>query len=124
MSHPARSVYVASLYLIGLGCGLIIIPNIVLSLFGLPPTHEVWIRMLGMMTLFLGIFQNRIARDELRSFFRLTVILRLSVVGFVCGFILMGVAAPIFILITPVDVLGAGWTWIALKREQVNPASC
>jgi hypothetical protein len=123
MSHPALSVYVASWYVIGLGCGLILIPNIVLNLFGLPQTDEIWIRMLGMMTLFLGIFQLQIARAELRSFFRLSIILRLSVVGFVTAFIVTGLAAPVFMLISVMDVLGAGWTWVALNREEAKPVS-
>lgn len=120
MSYAARSVYVASVYVIGLGCALILIPNVTLGMFGLPQTDEIWIRMLGMMTLFLGIFQLQFARAELRAFFHLSVILRLSVLVFVTAFILTGLAAPVFILISVVDVLGAGWTWFELQRERNN----
>lgn len=117
MSHPARSIYAAALYVIILGSGLVIVPNLVLSVFGLPQTDEVWIRLLGMMTIFIGVFQWHIAHAELRDLFYLTVILRLSVVGFVGAFVVLGLAAPVFLLITPVDVLGALWTWFALRRE-------
>lgn len=120
MSHVARSVYAASVYVIGLGIGLILIPDVVLGLFGMPPTQEVWIRMLGMMSVFVGLFQLQGARAELRSFFHLSVILRLSVLGFVLAFIITGLAAPIFILVATVDVLGAGWTWFELQREKTN----
>jgi len=123
MSKSAFSVYVASLYVITLGCGLILVPNLVLGVFGLPPAADIWVRMMGMMTLFLGIFQLQIARAELRSFFPLTVILRLSVVGFVSAFIVTGLVAPMFILSALVDVLGAGWTWFALNREKASLAS-
>lgn len=117
MSHASLSLRVASFYLFGLGAGLVLVPNLLLSLFALPPTDEIWVRMLGMMTLFLGVFQYQIARAELRDFFWLTVILRLSVVGFVVAFIVTGLAAPTFIMIAGVDVAGALWTWWALHRN-------
>lgn len=120
MSQVARSVYIASVYVIGLGGGLVLIPDVVLGLFGMPPTDEIWIRMLGMMSVFLGLFQLMAARAELRSFFHLSVILRLSVLGFVVMFIVTGLAAPIFILVALVDVLGAGWTWFELQREKTS----
>jgi len=117
MSRSAYSVRVAAIYLIGLGCGLVFIPNIILSLFRLPPTDEVWIHMLGMITFFLGVTQYQLAPTEMRAYLKLTVILRYCVVAFVTGFILVGLAQPIFILIALVDVLGATWTLWELRRS-------
>ena len=105
MSRAAFSVTVASIYLIILGCVLIFAPNLMLSTFGLPATDEVWIHMLGMVTLFLGISQLLAARAEQRSYLISTVIMRFSVIAFVVGFIFVGLAKPIFILIALVDVL-------------------
>ena len=53
MSKSARSVYVFSIYLFVLGLILEIIPNILLSLFFIPETSEVWIRVVGMLVLIL-----------------------------------------------------------------------
>jgi hypothetical protein len=117
MSRAAFSVCVAALYIIGLGCGLVFVPNVILSLFRLPLTDEVWIHMLGMITFFLGITQYYVARTDLRSYLKLTVILRYCVVLFVVGFILVGLAQPMFILIALVDVLGATWTLWELRRQ-------
>lgn len=118
MSHAARSVYAAGMYVFFMGSGLILIPHIVLSVFNLPPTEDIWIRMLGMMTVFVGIFQLQIARLELPDLFRLTIILRLSVVGFVMAFIAVGLAQPAFLMIAVVDVAGALWTWWALQHVE------
>ncbi|MCU0477008.1 MAG: hypothetical protein MUC99_13050 [Anaerolineae bacterium] len=120
MSRAAQSLYVASLYLIALGLGLVLVPNLVLGSFGLPTTDEVWVRMLGMMTFFFGVVQSQIAREELPKFFRLSVVLRVSVVGFVVAFVLAGLAQPPFLLIAGVDVLGAGWTAWALKHPKTS----
>ena len=118
MSYPARSVFIFSLYLFALGWGLILIPNVILSLFGLPASNEVWIRMLGMMTFFVGVFQFQAARKDQRDFFQMTVILRFSVFVFVSAFILAGFAPPIFLLVAVVDVVGASWTWLALRQTR------
>lgn len=120
MSHAAVSVYTAGLYVIFVGTGLILIPDMVLSAFNLPATEDIWIRMMGMMTLFIGVFQLQMARLELRELFGLTVLLRLSVVGFVLAFIALGLAQPAFLMIAVVDVLGALWTWWALRAGEVS----
>jgi hypothetical protein len=35
------------IYLVGLGLVLLLIPNVILPLFGFPTTEEVWIRVVG-----------------------------------------------------------------------------
>lgn len=37
-----------------MGAGLILVPNTGLGLLGLPPTNEIWIQVLGVVTLVLG----------------------------------------------------------------------
>lgn len=96
-------------------------PNLVLGSFGLPPTDEVWVRMLGMMTFFFGVVQSQMAREELCRFFVLSVVLRFSGVGFVAAFVLTGLAQPAFVLIAAVDVVGACWTLWALRQQTASP---
>ena len=45
MSPAARSVFVFSSYLWVLGGVLLLVPNVLLSLFGIPETNEVWVRV-------------------------------------------------------------------------------
>jgi hypothetical protein len=60
MGASARSVLVFGVYLLGLGLVLLIVPNMLLSLFGMPTTTEVWVRVVGMLVIFLGyITRNR-----------------------------------------------------------------
>ena len=54
MSNAAKSVRFFGLYLVGLGAILLVVPNVLLSVFGLPMTSEVWIRVAGMLVL-LGL---------------------------------------------------------------------
>ena len=56
MSKSARSIFVFSIYMFVLGLILIVIPNVLLNLFTLPETNEVWIRVVGMLILILGFY--------------------------------------------------------------------
>lgn len=116
MTSAARSVFVFGLYLAALGLTLVIAPN-VLSLFGLPPADEPWIRVVGMLTFLLGYYYVQCARAELRRFFELTVGVRFAVLVFFAAFVALGFAKPTLLLFGTADAAGAIWTVIALRAD-------
>ena len=118
MSKSARSLFVFALYLAMIGAILLIAPNFLLGLFSLPSTSEVWIRVVGMLALFLAFYYTQVARAEYRDFFRWTVYVRASVTLFFTAFVLLGFVSPILILFGVVDLLGAVWTGLALRGEK------
>ena len=115
MDQAVRSIYVYVIYLIGLGGALFLVPNIPLPIFGLPETHEIWIRIVGMTVLILAIYYYLAARNQVREMLALSVPIRLSVPVIFTGFIVAGLAPWNIILFTPLDVLFALWTWAALR---------
>jgi hypothetical protein len=117
MSKSALSVFVFGLYLALLGIVLLVVPNFLLGLFFLPPTTEVWIRISGMLLLFLGFYYTQAARKEMTDFFRWTIYVRATVILFFTAFVLLGLAEPSLILFGVVDLLGAIWTGAALRSE-------
>jgi len=115
MNNPARSVFVFGLYLALTGLTLVIVPNLLLNLVGLPTSTEVWPRVVGILTVALSFFFTQAARKGLTDFFRWTVYVRLSVfVGFTL-LALLGFAGPALILFGVFDLLGALWTAWALR---------
>ena len=118
MSKSARSVFVFGLYLGILGITLLVIPNLLLGVFQLPSTNEVWIRVVGMLLFLLGIYYLLAARKEMTDFFQWTVCVRASVILFLITFVLLGFVKPILILIGVVDLLGAIWTGMALRASK------
>ncbi len=116
MSQPARSVFVFGLYLLGLGLILVIAPNLLLGLFGFPAVTEVWVRVVGVLTLFLSFYYLQAARAELTDFFRWTVYTRSSLILFFAAFVLLGYAQAALIQFGVIDLLGAIWTGLALRR--------
>src|SRR5437879_12226221 len=91
MTPAARSIRVFAVYLLLLALVLLIAPNPLLQAFGLPPTSEVWIRVVGMLVAFAGVYYWTAAAAELTPFFGATLLTRCT--------------APVFCLIS----VGAGW---------------
>ena len=118
MSNSARSVFVFGLYLLVLGIILLVAPNFLLGMFSLPGTTEVWIRVVGMLVLFLGFYYTQAARKEMTDFFRWTVYARTAVIVFFIAFVLLDFASPPLILFGAVDLLGAIWTALALRSAK------
>jgi hypothetical protein len=118
MSNSARSVFVFGLYLLGLGMILLAAPNFLLGMFSLPGTTEVWIRVVGMLVLFLGFYYTQAARKEMTDFFRWTVYTRTTVIVFFAAFVLLDFASPPLILFGVVDVRGGIWPGLALRSAK------
>jgi hypothetical protein len=54
MSKSAFTVKAFGIYLLVLGVGLTFAPNLLLSVFGMPATSEVWIRVVGVLVFNIG----------------------------------------------------------------------
>ncbi|HEY0169960.1 MAG TPA: hypothetical protein VGB98_02835 [Pyrinomonadaceae bacterium] len=115
MSHASKSLFVFGVYLCGLGLVLLLAPNLLLGLFGVPPTDEVWIRINGMFVLCLSFYYTRAARNELTAFVRWTVWARAAVIFFFAAFVLLASAPKALLLFGLIDLLAALWTWLALR---------
>ena len=118
MSNSARSVFVFGLYLVVLGIVLVVAPNFLLGMFFMPSTTEVWIRVVGVLVLFMAFYYIQVARKGMTDFFKLTVYTRSSLIIFFSAFVLLGLASPPLILFGVVDLLGAIWTGLALRSPK------
>ncbi len=117
MSKSAFSLFVYSIYEFALGALLVVTPNLLLSLFGVPETHEVWIRIVGVLLLCFAYLNFMASRNELVVFFRWSVFTRLSVPAFFVAFVALGFAPPILILFGAIDAAAAIWTAVCLRND-------
>lgn len=120
MSSAAKSIFIFGVYLLILGVILVVIPNSLLSLFGVPST-EAWIRVIGIQFLVLASYYIQAARKNVVDFFLWTVYARPFPILIIIVFVLMGFVTPALILFGAVDLLGAIWTGLALKYSKKNP---
>jgi len=117
MSKAAISLFVFGVYLVVLGLFLLIAPNTLITLFGLPATGDVWIRVAGMLIVLLAYYNVQAARNEVAEYFRWSVVARASVILFFAGFVIAGLVKPILLLFGAVDFAAASWTYIALRAD-------
>jgi hypothetical protein len=120
MSRAAKSLFVFGIYLCGLGLILLLVPNLLLQVFGVPTTNEVWIRINGMLVLCLSFYYVQAARNGLTSFIRWTVWTRVAVVFYFAAFVLLVSAPKALLLFGLIDLLSAVWTWLALREVEAR----
>src|SRR5262245_37594218 len=110
MKKSSLSLLVFGVYLIGMGLGLVLMPNFVLKTLGFPATDEVWPYVVGVLALALAFYYISAARADLRPFAQWTVPVRIGVFLAFTAFVLVGWVGPVLSVIGAVDLLGALWT--------------
>lgn len=118
MSKSAKSLFYFSIYLLLIGLNLLVAPNFLLNIFGLPLTEEVWIRVVGLLVLVLSVYYFVAVKHELTAIFHTSVYLRASVIVFFGAFVAMGLVKPVLLLFAGIDVAGAAWTYMALRQDK------
>jgi hypothetical protein len=117
MSGSARSLFIFGIYSIWLGSTLMVVPNLLLGVFGIAPTTEPWIRVAGMLLFALGIYYVLVGRKGMTDFIRWSIYTRSSVILFFTVFVLLRLAPPVLILLGAVDLSAAIWTAFELRSE-------
>ena len=119
MSKAAFTVKAFGVYLLLLGIALVVVPNLLLGLFGIPSTSEVWIRVVGLLAFNIGMYYWYAAKSEARPFFSASVYVRAAVPVVFIAFVALGLVSPLLVLFGLVDLAGAVWTFVALRKEQL-----
>lgn len=117
MTKTARTVQVFGGYLMVLSMGLMISPNVLLELFGMPLTSEVWIRVAGLVVFNEGICYWFAAKSNAVPFFRASFYVRCLAPVVFAGFVIEGLATPALIAFGLVDLAAGIWTFITLRGE-------
>jgi hypothetical protein len=117
MNKPATSLFVFGIYCLFSGLTFVVIPNVFLGLLNVAITTEQWIRVMGVLLAYLGIYYILAARAELKKFIQWSVYIRASVIFVFLIFVLLGIGQPTLLIFGFIDLLGAIWTAIELRRS-------
>ena len=120
MSNAAKSILAHGIYLLGLAVVLLTIPNVPLKIVGLPETNEVWIRVVGFLSLVLGYYYVQEARRDETEFFRSTILPRVLAIVFFIIFVVLGFAPVNLLILIAVDPIFILWTYFALRSSQTT----
>ena len=113
----SKTVLYFGFYLYVTGITLLVAPNFLLSTFQLPTTEEVWIRVVGVLVTAIGFYYHQIGSKNITAMVPFTVVTRTFVFLSFTVFVLLKFVSPALMLFGVVDLLGAGWTWMALKKK-------
>lgn len=122
MSAAAKSVYYFAFYLYLVGLTLIMVPNFLLTTVGMPATNEVWIRVVGLLALCIAYYYHQMSRHNYQQFFKYTVHARITVCIVFIIFVLLKYVSPVLAGFGIIDLIGAAWTWSALRKGSVSIA--
>ena len=96
---------------------MLLAPGLLLPLFGLVFTGEVWVRVAGWLVCLLGFYYTASGYQNATSFIRLTVYGRATVFAFYVVVVLLGQMPPPLLAVGAVDLASAIWTAVALRAE-------
>jgi hypothetical protein len=119
--HAGLTIVVFGTYLVGLGLTLLLAPNLLLGLFGIPRTDEIWVRILGAVLAVIGYYQIQAAHQRSEWFMRASVLGRTGISMTLFGLVATGAAPLVIALFGAVDLAGAIWTAYALRRAPAPP---
>lgn len=114
MNPTTVSIFVFGIYLIFVGAGFLLLPNLLLPMFKFPKTEEPWIRVVGVLVLIIALFYLVAADYNLTVIFWTTIFGRTFVLLSFAGLVLTKKAKPMLLMFGVIDALGALWTLITL----------
>lgn len=106
-------------YVIFSGLQLLFIPNFLLATFGLEPTSEIWIRVLGMLVLVLSFYYYAMYKNGGKEVVRATVQGRLLFCTGLVIFVLTGMVKPVLLVFAVVETGLALWTLSEIRKERM-----
>jgi F0F1-type ATP synthase membrane subunit a len=117
MPSSAFTIKAFGVYVVLTGVGLLLFPNTILGLFGFAPTAEIWIRVVGALAVILGYYYWACAAAGATAFFKASIVGRLGFCALCIGLVAVAGAPLPLLVFGVVDVFGAAWTDLALRRE-------
>ena len=118
MNPAAKSVYYFGFYLYAVALTLIFVPDFFLETLKMPPTNEVWIRVVGVLAFCIGYYYHRSGAANDVQFCKRTITMRVFVCIAFTAFVLLKYVSPVLVVFGIVDLLGALWTWSALRKSR------
>lgn len=122
MTAP-RTVFFWGFYVTAVGLVLLIIPNVLFTVFGLPASSEPWPRVLGALATALGFYYIQSGRSGDMTFTRSTVVGRVWFCLCTVALVALGLSRWPLVLFGILDLAGAAWSANELRQPRVLPVT-
>ena len=117
MSKSAKSVLIFGIYLGLIGLILLLVPNMLITPFGIEPASEVLIRISGILLMAIAIYYILAAKYEIIVIMKATAFIRFTIIFFFTALALIKLVSPNIIILSVIDFLGGIWTYFMLRNE-------
>lgn len=117
MTAP-RTVFFWGFYVTAVGLTLLVVPNLLFTIFGLPTSSEPWPRVLGAIVTALGFYYLRSGHSGEMTFTRSTVAGRVWFCLCTWALVALGLSRWPLALFGILDLAGAAWTAYELRRQR------
>lgn len=117
MTPSAKTVFVFGIYLLVEGVFLMFAPTSILKQIGLPDPDSPWVIVTGFAVSVLGYYYVRNARENLTSFFRFTVQVRVAQFLFFLGLWWSGSGNLVLVGFSIIELAAGLWTWRVLTTH-------
>jgi hypothetical protein len=122
MSPAAKSLFVFGIYAVAAGAGLLLMPGFALGILGFPPAQDGWVRVVGALAIVVGAYHILGARNNLLPYIRASVWGRIGFAVLLGSLVVSSVMSISLLLFAAIDLAGAVWTAIALRRAPAAAA--
>ena len=117
MKNTVNSMYVQIAYMVLTGVGLVFMPNTVLSVLGMQPVDDVWIKVLGLLALVLSYYYWVMTRNQVVSFIRASIWGRYAFCAGLIAFVLLNQSEKALLLLVVPEAALATWTMLSLPKD-------
>lgn len=114
MKNVQTSMYAQLVYMLGMGLGLLFIPNLLLPVFGLAEPADVWVRVLGALALVLCTYYYAMIKQQNTTYYRATIWGRYGFCAALTALVVLGFAEKPLLIFAAAEAALAGWTHFAL----------
>jgi hypothetical protein len=117
MKKTELSIKSWSIYLFVLGLSMVILPAVTVSWFGYSAEGELWIRVVGILSVVLAMYYMLMVRYHVFEMYKWKIAGHLFGITCMTAFLVLGAADNRIVGTITMEVLAGAWTAIALKAD-------
>jgi len=118
VTKAPRSIVAFALFLLLGASGLVVAPQAVVPIVGLPDAGALWPRLLALPMAVIGFFYLQAARNRITAFFRWTLPARLVGAVFMITLAATSIGPPFLAILAAIDLAAAIWTWLEIRGSR------
>ncbi len=119
MSPAALSLVVYGAYLLAIGFGLVMVPDLSLSVVGLQTGPDAWVRIVGLLAGEIGFYYVCMGLKGISVIYIATIIGRIAAAMVFLVLAFSGIGPMQLLLFALIDSLSAIWTYFAMRKSNV-----